>query len=75
MPERLGEPMRPKACTSRQAFRPLTKDEIDRRIDTLVQRIAEPPGGERTDASPDCRPRWISAAELVRRMRPFLGRN
>jgi hypothetical protein len=75
MLDRLGEPMRPKALESRQTFRPLTKDEIDRRIDTLVQQIAVEPGEDRTDSSPDCQPRWISAAELVRRMRPFIGMN
>jgi hypothetical protein len=67
--------MRPKACPSRPAFRALTKDEIDRRIDTLVQRLAVTPGEVQTDAAPCCRPRWISAAELVRRMRPFIVMN
>jgi hypothetical protein len=67
--------MRPKACPSQPAFRPLTKDEIDRRIDTLVQRLAVTPDGERADNTPCCRPRWISAAELVRRMRPFIALN
>jgi hypothetical protein len=67
--------MRPKACPSQPAFRPLTKEEIDRRIDTLVQRLAVTPDEERAEATPSCRPRWISAAELVRRVRPFIVMN
>lgn len=67
--------MRPKACPSQPAFRPLTKDEIDRRIDTLVQRLAVTTDEEGAGAAPSSRPRWISAAELVRRVRPFIVMN
>ena len=67
--------MRSKACLSQPAFRPLSKDEIDRRIDTLAQQLAVTPDEERADPAPSCRPRWISAAELVRRVRPFIVMN
>jgi hypothetical protein len=54
-------------------FHPLTKDEIDRRIDSLAQTLApdDEPGSARTDL----RPRWISAAELIRRVRPYIAMN
>jgi hypothetical protein len=67
--------MRTKACPSQPVFRPLSKDEIDRRIDTLAQRLATSPDEERANAAASCRPRWISAAELVRRVRPFIVMN
>ena len=52
---------------SRQpTLRPLRKDEIDRRIGTLVEGLAL------SVESVDGRPHWISAAELVKRMRPFI---
>jgi hypothetical protein len=54
----------------RVVLRPLSKDEIDGRIDTLVQVLAT------ADENPvPGRPCWISARELVRRMRPFLVMN
>ena len=46
----------------------LTKQEIDRRIDHLVRQVA---AGEHESS----RPRRIEAADLVRRMRPFLVYN
>jgi len=64
-----------KACPSQPTFRPLSKDEIDRRIDTLAQQLAVTPDEEREDAAASCEPRWISAAELVRRVRPFIVMN
>jgi hypothetical protein len=51
----------------------LGRREIERRIDQVgdsLMQAASPTAG--TDAS---RPRFISAAELVRRVQPFLGRN
>lgn len=54
----------------RAALRPLSKDEIDGRIDTLVQVLAV---GDK-DPVPG-RPALISARELIRRMRPFLVMN
>ena len=58
----------------RQAsFRRLTKNEIDRRIDTLVEGLAldscEPIGAESS------MPRWIAASDLIDRMRPFIVLN
>jgi hypothetical protein len=53
--------------------RPLRKVEIDRRIETLVSDIAAPIAAR--DGREELRPRWISAEELVRRMRPFLVYN
>jgi hypothetical protein len=63
-----------KTGASHATFRPLTQEEIDRRIDTLAQGVATslvggPPEPGRWE------PRWISAAELVRRMRPFIVLN
>jgi len=46
----------------------LTKREIDRRIDDLVREVA----AVEEDSS---RPRRIKAADLVRRVRPFLVYN
>ena len=50
--------------------RPLSKHEIDRRIQGAVSSVFE---GEDIDG--DLAPRWISAADLVRRVRPFLSKN
>jgi hypothetical protein len=68
--------MSAKARPSRQeVFRPLTKYEIDQRIDALVQTLAVSPDEEQAEPVADLRPRWISAAELVRRVRPFIVLN
>jgi len=56
----------------------LTKREIDRRIDALVTEVvAHALKDVEQDwiGSEPLRPRWISAAELVRRMRPFMVNN
>jgi hypothetical protein len=56
----------------------LTKKEIDRRIGDLAAEIAAGavrPGGADSDDPDDLRPRWITAAELVRRMRSFIVYN
>ena len=66
--------MATKACAERVAeIRPLSMDEIDQRIDSLITEVMVPPG-ELEEAGPH-EPRWISAAELVQRMRPFLVLN
>ena len=52
---------------------PLTKQEIDRRIDDLVAEIAAG-GTDPLDGEPS-RPRWIAPAELVRRLQPFIVHN
>jgi hypothetical protein len=55
------------------AVRPLTKEEIDRRIERIHAEVLAAPGlfeergGDET--------LWVSTAELVRRMQPFLSDN
>ena len=65
-----------KTCATRPAaIRSLTKDEIDRRIDSLITEVTASVGDEGPEEFGGCYPRWISASELVRRMRPFLVLN
>ncbi len=65
-----------KTCVMRSpAIRSLSKDEIDRRIDSLVTEVTVSAGDEGPDELGGCHPRWICASELVRRMRPFLVLN
>jgi len=64
-----------KACASLKVeFRPLDKDEIERRIDTLAGELVAD-AVHRTAGDDGYRPRWISARDLVRRMRPFIVLN
>ena len=62
----------------RNALHSLSQKEIDRRIERLTSAVAaalEPLGLE-TEAGLRARaPRWVSAAELVARVRPFLVYN
>jgi len=54
------------------AMRPLSRQEIDDRIHRLVDEVLADraaPGGDSGE------PRWIAAAELVRRMQPFVSSN
>jgi hypothetical protein len=54
----------------------LSKEEIDRRIEHVMTRVTTTAG--LPEAGPEdgpLQPRWITAAELVRRMRPFLVYN
>lgn len=55
----------------------LSHKEIDRRIDCLTREVATGRGaGGTDDAGPGMpSPRWIAAAELIDRMRPFLVYN
>ena len=65
-----------KTCVLRPAsIRPLSKGEIDQRIDSLNTEMTASAGEERPQEAGDCQPRWIHASELVRRMRPFLVLN
>ena len=65
-----------KTCVMRPAaIRPLSRDEIDRRIDSLCTEMAASAGDEEPEEFAGCHPRWICASELVRRMRPFLVLN
>lgn len=66
--------MSAKPCRlDRETFRPLTKHEIDHRIESLVAEVAS--GSERASNTNAFHPRWISAEELIRRMRPFVHHN
>ncbi len=62
-------------ASSRLAIRPLTRDEIDRRLDWLARDLSTAAVEARTSPSTGTEPRWISAAELVRRLRPFIASN
>ena len=68
-----------RACRAGQLqIRQLTKSEIDRRIELLVAEVSAAAADERCVAglgSGAFRPRWISARELVRRMRPYIVSN
>jgi len=55
----------------KQTVRALTKDDIDRRIETLVSHLADP---HETGAETPC-PRWISTRELMQRLSPFIVLN
>jgi len=64
-----------KSCTSLQVeLRPLNKTEIERRIDTLAGELVADAVDAQT-GNEGFRPRWISARDLVRRMRPFIVLN
>jgi hypothetical protein len=52
----------------------LTKEEIDRRIGDVASCLMGVTPGVEADQDA-LRPRWITAAELVERMRPFLVMN
>ena len=47
--------------------------EIERRIDQVADSLIE--GAQNAPGQHPDRPRFISAAELVRRVQPFLGMN
>ena len=57
------------------SLRPLTKTDIDRSMQRLADELALAPEEEEAEPVPPLRPRWISAAELIRRVAPFTGRN
>jgi hypothetical protein len=62
----------------RVPLRRLSKHDIDRHVEFVVAEVAvgcERAPGSSDDAGAALRPRWISAAELVRRMRRFLVYN
>ena len=65
-----------RACrVSRERVRPLTKHEIDRRIDQMLSEFAESGDDSEREDGEALRPRWIAASELVRRMRPHIVLN
>jgi hypothetical protein len=57
----------------RELLRPLTKQEIDRKVEAVVAEVtwidSENDDPKVSDA---LKPRWIAPAELVRRMRRFI---
>ncbi|MHC4822084.1 MAG: hypothetical protein ACYTDX_10245 [Planctomycetota bacterium] len=59
-----------------EGMRPLTKQEIDRRIAHLVDEVAEAtlPSSE-GNGDTATRPRWIAADDLVRRLQRFMVYN
>ncbi len=68
--------MRTKTCLMYPVeIRSLSKDEIDRRIDSLITEVTASVDDEEPERFGGCNPRWIGASELVRRMRPFLVLN
>ena len=61
-------------------FAPVNADglswtDLDRTMQRLADELAHAPGEEEGELAPALRPRWISAAELIRRVAPFTGRN
>ena len=64
--------------TEELLLRALTREELDERIHRLAGWIAEGtegPASSGNGSEERLDPRWISAAELVRRVRPFLVYN
>jgi hypothetical protein len=61
--------------TGHRGLRPLTKSELDRSLQRVAEELALPPESPAEEAVPALRPRWIAAAELVRRVSRFTGRN
>jgi hypothetical protein len=64
-----------RAVIERPVLRRLTREEIDRRIARMWTEVVSAPGLLPEGAGQDSRPVWISTAELVRRMQPFLSDN
>ncbi len=66
----------PPRTLSREILRPLTKQEIDRKVEAVVAEVTLiNPEIDNPEGSDTLRPRWISAGELVRRMRRFIVYN
>lgn len=62
----------------RRAVRALTKHEIDRRIQGLIEEVSPAREGRAeagVDPADSLRPRWIAPAEMVRRLRRFIVYN
>lgn len=60
--------------TATETLRRLSKADLDRRLESIAAEITRVDDLPSSDSDP-LAPRWISAAELVRRMRPFLVLN
>lgn len=63
---------RPNSSTT---LEPLTKAEIDRRMQWVASIVATTEGLEPVEGARPGVPQWIEASELVRRMRPFMVNN
>lgn len=61
----------------REGLQPLSKGEIDRRIERVMAEVTAGGGDAEvlTSATPARRPRWITAHELIERVRPFIVQN
>ena len=69
---------RDRVTTVHHATKPLTQAEIDRRIGQLASQIVEasdPDAPRNPDDAENPRPRWISAADLVKHLAPFMVQN
>jgi hypothetical protein len=69
---------RDRVTTVHHATKPLTQAEIDRRIGQLASQIVEasdPHAPRNPDDAENPRPRWISAADLVKHLAPFMVQN
>ena len=69
----LGEFMSKAGVSRLAALRPLDREEIENRLDSVARALAGPP--DSNIAEEDLRPRAITAAELVRRVRPYIVLN
>ena len=58
-----------------ESLQPLTKADIDRRMRWIGNIVTRVDGLESASGADALQPRWISAAEFVRRVRPFLSCN
>jgi hypothetical protein len=58
----------------RQEIETLTKNELDRKIERLIDEVVGLPE-ERERCSDLHQPRWIAPADLVRRLRQFIVYN
>ncbi len=61
-----------RAPSNLEELQRLTKREIDRQITHVIATVA---GDDAAQANDSLEPRWISAADLVRRMQPFMVHN
>lgn len=59
----------------RKGLKNLSKEAIDRRIEQVTAEVTSTAGLEPAPEDDAMHPRWISARELVRRMRHFLVYN
>jgi len=56
-------------------FKPISRAEIERRIHEVVAEVSNPADENPRGGGGKDEFRWMAPAELVRRMRPYLGLN